>query len=572
MSDPVVRIRIVSIVCIIFALFLATKLYLVQIVSGKQFSERADRQYIQPVGGVFDRGTIFFQSKDTTLMAAASLRLGYTIAINPKLIKNPEDAYAKLSAVIKLDHADFIARATKQNDSYEEIAKRTDPDIAKAVNALSISGVNTYEEKWRYYPGQQLAAQLLGFVGFNKDGTTVSGQYGLEKQYESTLTRTGDDVYVNFFAEIFSDIHQTLTDTGKTEGDIVSTIEPSVQAALEKQLQVVQDQYRSVITGGIVIDPNTGEIYAMAANPSFDPNTFQQTKNIASFTDPLVQSIYEMGSIVKPLTLAAGLDTGAITPDSTYNDTGCIKLNKSTICNYDLKARGPSTPMQTILNESLNLGAAYVEGKTGNGVFADYFLNKYGLGEKTGIDLPNEASPLMNNLKSPRDVEYATASFGQGIAESPVAIARALSVLANGGKLITPHVVKEIDYNVGFSRKITEPAPLQVLKPETSHEISKMLTGVVDNALLVGAVKMDHYSVAAKTGTAQIVDPSTGKYYPNQYLHSFFGYFPSYNPRFLVFLYTLKPQGVEYASHTLTEPFVNIEKFLINYYEIPPDR
>jgi stage V sporulation protein D (sporulation-specific penicillin-binding protein) len=572
MSDPVVRIRIISICVIVFSLFLITKLYLVQIVSGQQFNERADRQYIHPSGGVFNRGTIFFQSKDSTLMAAASLRLGYTVAINPKLIKNPEDAFTKLSKVMTLDHSNFIARATKPNDTYEEIAKRVDPDVAKSINALTISGVNTYQEKWRYYPGQDLAAQALGFVGYNKDRTTVSGQYGLEKQYESTLTRSGNDVYVNFFAEIFSDIHQTLTDTGKTEGDIVSTIEPSVQAVLEKQLQVVQEQYHSIVSGGIIIDPNTGEIYALAANPAFDPNTFQQIKNPSVFTDPLVQSIYEMGSIVKPLTMAAGLDTGAVTPASTYNDTGCIKLNNRTICNFDLKARGPSTPMQKILSESLNLGATYVQQKTGNKVFADYMLNKYGLGDQTGIDLPNEARPLVNNLKSPRDVEYATASFGQGIAVSPVAITRALSVLANGGKLITPHVVSQIDYNVGFSRKITEPTPPQVLKPETSHAISKMLTEVVDNALLVGAVKMDHYSVAAKTGTAQIVDPSTGKYFPNQYLHSFFGYFPSYNPKFLVFLYTLKPQGVEYASHTLTAPFVNIEKFLINYYEIPPDR
>jgi cell division protein FtsI/penicillin-binding protein 2 len=132
--------------------------------------------------------------------------------------------------------------------------------------------------------------------------------------------------------------------------------------------------------------------------------------------------------------------------------------------------------------------------------------------------------------------------------------------------------VKRIDYNVGFSRDLTYPQGPRVISQVASQQITKMLTNVVDTALLEGAIKQDHYSIAAKTGTAQIVDPTTGKYYPDQYLHSFFGYFPTQNPRFLIFLYTVKPQGVEYASHSLTLPFYNIEKFLINYYEVPPDR
>jgi cell division protein FtsI/penicillin-binding protein 2 len=227
--------------------------------------------------------------------------------------------------------------------------------------------------------------------------------------------------------------------------------------------------------------------------------------------------------------------------------------------------------MQAVLNQSLNLGAAFVAGKVGNKVFADYLNNKFGLAEPTMVDLPNEGKSILNNLKSPRDIEYATASFGQGIAMSPITTVRALSVLANGGKLVTPHVVSQINYKVGFDRKIDYPAPRQVLKPETSVQISKMLTNVVDTALLEGQVKMEHYSLAAKTGTAQIAGPG-GKYYQDRYLHSFFGYFPATNPRFLVFFYTYNPQGVEYASHTLTAPFINMTKFLINYYEIPPDR
>ncbi len=569
MNDHVFRIRIVSICFILFAFLLVAKLYYVQIVSGDAFQERADRQYTRPVGGMFDRGTIFFQSKDGTLMASASLRQGATVAINPKLLKNPEDAYNKISGILEIDKTDFLERAAKADDSYEEIAKRVDPELAQKIDDLEISGVNIYKEKWRYYPGETLASQVLGFVGYDNQNN-FSGRYGLENYYNSVLERNTKNVYVNFFAEIFSDIHKTLTDTGTIEGDIVTTIEPNVQAYLEKQLQVVQDKYKSKLTGGIIINPQNGEIYAMGATPDFNPNTFQTEKNVSVFTNPLVQNVYEMGSIVKPLTMAAGLDAGVVTAKTTFNDPGFVELNGKTIYDFDKKNRG-IVSMQEVLDNSLNVGAAYVAQKLGNTQFADYFY-KYGFGSKTGIDLPDEAKGLVENLKSRRLVEHATASFGQGIAISPIAMTQALSVIANGGVRITPHLAKQIDYKVGYSKTLAYPTGERVLKEETSHEISRMLTEVYDKALLGGQVKMDRYKIAAKTGTAQIANPGERGYYADKYLHSFFDYFPAQDPKFLIFLYTVEPQGEQYASKTLTVPAVDLTKYLINYYELPPDR
>ncbi len=567
MKEAKTRIRVISVLTILFGVMLVTRLYFVQIVSGEVFSDRADRQYTRPIGGVFNRGSIFFQAKDGTLMAAASLKTGYTVAVNPKLLKNPEQAYVSMSAIISLDKADFLTKATKSNDPYEEIVRRVEPEVATKIDNLNITGISISKDKWRYYPAETMAAQVLGFVGYDKD-SNLGGRYGLENQYDSVLARDDENVYVNFFAEIFSDIHSTLTDTGNVEGDITATIEPHVQSFIEKQVEEVNRKFNSKLTGAIVIDPKTGEIYSMAATPSFNPNSFQTEKNVTAFTNPLVQNVYEMGSIVKPLTVAAGLDAGIITPRSTYYDSGSLTLNNKTIYNYDKRGRG-TVNMQEVLNQSLNTGVAYIAKELGTKKFSEYMFG-YGLGSKTGIDLPNETRSLTDNLKGNREIEHATAAFGQGIAMSPIAITRALSTLANGGMLITPHIVKKIDYKVGFSKTITPPQGQQVLKPETSKEISRMLTEVVDDALLEGKVKMEHYSIAAKTGTAQIAN--AGKYYDDRYLHSFFGYFPSTNPRFLVFLYTVEPHGVEYASHTLTEPFVNITKFLINYYEVPPDR
>jgi cell division protein FtsI/penicillin-binding protein 2 len=310
----------------------------------------------------------------------------------------------------------------------------------------------------------------------------------------------------------------------------------------------------------------------MGNYPTFDPNYLQNETDPAVFSNPIVENVYEMGSIIKPLTMASGIDSGAVTPETTYVDSGSLTLNGSKISNFDGKGRG-QVDMQVVLNDSLNTGAAFVESKMGNALFADYF-RRFGLGEETGIDMPNETPGLIENLKSPRDLEYATASFGQGIAMSPIITIRALAVLANGGYLITPHLVKKIDYKIGVSKNISEEKGTQVLKPATSETISRMLVTVVDKALLGGSVKMPNYSVAAKTGTAQIAKTGGGGYYSDKYLHSFFGYFPAYNPQFIVFLYTVEPKGVggDFASHTLTAPFINITKFLISYYKIPPDR
>ncbi|MDQ3089615.1 MAG: penicillin-binding protein 2 [bacterium] len=559
----------VGIIC--FALILVGKLYTVQIVRGDAFQEKAQHQYVA-TATYFDRGTIYFSPKEGALIPAATLKNGLILAINPQLLSKVSDinlAYEKINKIVPIDKEIFLKKAAKTTDPYEEIARKLPIDIDRKIENLEIPGVTTYKHKWRLYSSDEMAAHTLGFIGYK--GDDLSGRYGLERFYENVLGRSGDDAFVNFFAEIFSNIKKGVTEGESLEGDIVTTIEPTIESFLEEELKKVNETYRSEFTGGIVIDPKTGEIYAIAMDPTFNSNDLNTVKDPAIFSNKFVEDRYEMGSIIKPLTLAAGIDAGAITRRTTYNDTGCQTLNKKTFCNYDLKSHGSNVTMQTVLNKSLNTGVAFAVNRMGNNVFREYLL-KFGLGSTTGIDLPNEGSSLISNLNTKRDLEMAQASFGQGIALTPLITVRALSALANGGTLITPHLVKEIKYNIGTSKKIEYPVGERVLKPETSEEISRMLTEVVDTSLRGGLVKLPNYSVAAKTGTAQIAKSGGGGYYEDRYLHSFFGYFPSYDPKFLIFLYTYNPKDVKYASETLTDTFINMTKFLINYYDIPPDR
>ncbi len=567
------RARFVFILIILGAGVLASGLYWTQIAKGPSYAARAEKQYVKPVGMLFDRGSIYFQSKDGTRSAAATLGTGFVVYMNPTQVSNATQEYDALSQYLTLDRSDFLAKAKKPRDQYEVLAAHLDATSTQSIKGLSLPGIGISPETWRSYPGNSMAAHVLGIIGENASSTSVSGKYGLERTYENVLGRTGASSRVNAFAQLLYGFRTSVFgDADGKGGDLVTTIEPTTQKYLEKILAQTLAIWHSDEIGGIVIDPHTGEIVAMSSLPVFDPNSISTLKNVSVLSNPLIEHVYEMGSIMKPLTMATALDTKAVTTSSTYTDTGTMTLSGKKISNYDGKARG-ITSMQEILSQSLNVGVATIALKVGKDAFAKYFMS-FGLGEKTNIDLPNEAAGIVGNLKTGRDVEIATAAYGQGIAISPVNMARALSVLANGGYVVTPHVVRKIDYTDGTSKSIEVAKKGPVLASETVDEVTRMLVKVVDDKIAQAHpdIHFEHYSIAAKTGTAQIADHASGGYYPDRYLHSFFGYFPAYDPKFLVFLYQVYPKGAQYASETLTDPFSEITKFLLNYYNVAPDR
>lgn len=562
------RSKIVLFCIIFFSLVLIAKLFFVQVVRGDVYLKFADRQYFTPPDNMYERGTIFFESKNGQLISAATQTNGFKVAINPPKISDKESVYQKLAKIISLDHDEFITKANKTDDPYEEVANRLSKEQADSIALLKIPGVSIFKEKWRLYPGGSLASHTLGLVGY-KD-KELGGRYGLEREYNAELV-IDNNPNVNFFAEIFSNINKTFFENEIMEGDVVTTIEPTVQNFLEKKLTEIKEKYLVDSIGGIIMNPQDGSIYAMSVKPDFNPNDFSQTKT-SIFSNPLVENVLEFGSVIKPLVMAGAIDAGVVTASTTYTDNGSVIVEKKVISNFDKKARGPGTTMQEVLNQSLNTGMVFVAQKLGKDRLRDYLFS-YGIKDKTGIDLPNETSGLASGItKSPREIEYANAAFGQGIALTPIGFIRAFASLSNGGNLVVPHVVKEIKYNNDTSKVMNyEKLPTKINK-QTSEEITRMLVTVMDKSIKGGTGKLEHFSVAVKTGTAQVANNITGGYYEDRNTHSFVGYFPAYEPKFIVFLYAINPKGTPYAATTWSDPFLEITKFLLNYYEVPPDR
>lgn len=552
------------VLCLVFG-GIVIRLFWLQILRGETYEAYASRQQTIRKTLSGRRGEILVHEKDQ-MIELATIKDGWLLAIDPRYIKDPKELYNKFSEVgVQISEEEFMDKAAKKEDPYEVIAHRISHETKRKIVSAGLAGLIYEPEEWRYYPAGTLASQLIGFVGVDSEG-----KYAIERLYNNELE--GKDGIFEGEKTLSGKLllfGKRLIKPEKNGSDLVLTIDAGVQSYIEKKLEEVREKYGARSAGGVVMDPKTGKILAMAARPAFDPNLYSKERDQRVFINPHVENTYEMGSIVKALTIAAAMDAGAVTLETMYNDTGKIVLDGAVIENFDGKARG-RIPMQEILSQSLNVGAAFLAEKLGKDAFRMY-MHKFGLGDVTGVDLPGEAKGNLKNLESPRSLEYATASFGQGISMTPLEFVRAISSIANGGYLVRPYIVEEIRREGGINISRRAEGPINILKEETSRTVTRMLVEVVDKKLAGGHGRIPGYSVAAKTGTAQIArDDKRG--YSEDFLHTFFGYGPAYDPKFLVFFYLERPRGIRYASESLTDPFRSTMRFLLSYYEIPPDR
>ena len=268
------RLRLLSVIFLLLFLLLTARLAYLQVVQHEFYADKADRQYQRQSTAVNDRGSIFFSRKDGTLVSAATMQNGFILAVNPIRFLKPEESFTKLKVLLPdLDHDGFITKASKIDDPYEEVAVKVDEEVAVKIVGLDLAGVEVVKARWRVYPAGNLAAHVLGFMGYEESGKKLVGRYGLEKQFDNILSRDADQSFVAFLAEILSEIGTVATgqDDADQKADLILTLEPQVVETLESELRAVKEQYQAESVGGIIMDPNTGEIVALMALPDFEP-------------------------------------------------------------------------------------------------------------------------------------------------------------------------------------------------------------------------------------------------------------------------------------------------------------
>ena len=435
--------------------------------------------------------------------------------------------------------------------------------VGVEITRGNLPGVALIPEVRRVYANGDLAAQVLGFVS----ASNGKGQYGVEQAYERILAGTPGILYTAVDANGDPLATGLRRETTAVPGaDMTLTLDANVQYWVEQGLaQTVQ---QTGATGGtvIVMDPKTGAIIAMASLPSFDPNVYGQSP-LASFANPAVSAVYDPGSVMKAVTMAAGIDTGVITPDTSFNDTGSVIVDGLTIHNWDNVGHGVET-MTQVLQYSANVGAIFVAQRVGSQRY-DAYLNGFGFGQPTGVGLPAESAGLLADPATAGDpaLTLAENSFGESIGVTPLQMAAAYCALANNGLLMRPYIVASETAQGGLGPTIqTQPATVrQVVSAQTAQTVTRML---VDSAYKSEAQMnlVKGYAVAAKTGTST---PDTTD--PSKTFASVVGYAPASNPRFVLLVKLDAPRTTIFGGSAAGPLWRQLAEQLFTYYQIPPD-
>jgi cell division protein FtsI/penicillin-binding protein 2 len=446
------------------------------------------------------------------------------------------------------------------------LSQEQSQSVASAITATSqpLVGVALIPVVRRVYPSGALASQLLGFVR-QSDGT---GQYGVEQAYERILAgRPGYlDTLVTARGEPLATGPQRWTPP-VPGADVTLTLDAAIQDMAERGLADAVAQTGADGGTVIVLDPHTGAVRAVANLPAFDPNAYAASP-LDRFNDPAVSDVFDPGSVMKAVTMAAGLDTGAITPDSSFDDTGSVVVDGVTLHNWGAIAFGPET-MTQVLQHSANVGAVWVAEQLGVERFDEY-LARFGFGTRAGVDLPGEATGLVPQPSGPgaAELDVAEQAFGESIGVTPLQVAAAYAALANGGVLMRPYVVQCMSADGGQGAKtcVTPHAVRRVVSVQTAQEVTQML---VDSALTSEA-QMDlvaGYSVAAKTGTST---PDLS--HPEVTYASVVGYAPASNPQFVILVKLDHPRTTIYGGPAAGPLWRALAEQLFVYERIPPDK
>jgi cell division protein FtsI/penicillin-binding protein 2 len=503
----------------------------------------------------------------------------YEVGVELGQMKNPNTIATTLHLVLGMDEAkvlglisegeaDNLSRVVIQSNVAEDKAvllnqlrdQMAQENAGKGKNAPSLSGLENIPFLARTYPEKEVGSNIIGFV--STDGGI--GYYGVEGKYNNLLAGKSQDIWVPLDPNLAAQIPDT-----NTGADLVLTIDREVQASMEQELDYALKWSGSTAGTIVVLNPQNGEVIAMASTPRIDLNNYAQNMDRFNRDNPFDRAVsltYEPGSVFKVLTMASALDNGSVKPDTTFIDTGVFEIGGTYIYNWNSGAWGPQD-MTGCLQHSLNVCLAWVASQMGAKDFYRY-MQSFGIGHLTGIDLAGEVT---GRLKSPGDSDWydadlGTNAFGQGVSVTPLQLAAAVSAVANDGKEMAPHVVRSI-ISKGYQYDIQPTVMARPITAATAHTLSAMLAtslvGESSDALVPG------YGLAGKTGTAEI--PTPFGYTSSQTNASFVGWGPVDDPQFLVYIWLEKPTISPWGSEVAAPIFAQAVQKLVVLLNIPPD-
>ncbi len=535
-------------------LMVITKLFYIQLINpiNSQYNTQ-DNMSIRKIYP--ERGKIY----DRNMSPLVSNEPRFLLFAQPKLIKDKDKVAEQISKVTKVKESSLSA-ILHSDKVWVPLIRDLDIETRNKIKKMNIYGVGFDKLNKRYYPEASLSAHLLGFVGKNEEGESV-GYFGVEGYYNRELSGLTGVIKLKSDSvgkSMFTDIKQIIKE--QDGSDLVLTIDKTIQSSVKTNLMYAMKHYEPKQACGIVANPNTMEILAMVCLPDYSQVEYYKFSE-KYFVNPAISTVYEPGSIFKPLIVAAALKEKAIKENTIVNEDGPVEVGGHLIRTWDNKYEGKIT-IARVLERSSNVGMVKIGRKLGRKKILEY-LNKYRFGKKTGIDLDGEAAGKLKSKWYP--IDYDTVTFGQGIGVTQIQIVRAFSTLINGGKLLKPYVVKSI-ITSDKKRDILPDINSEILNDKVDKIVKHYLYLVVDKGE-VKQYKLDGYDIGGKTGTAQI--PVNGKYDPNKTVASFIGFAPVDKPKFIMLITLFEPKASPWGAETAAPVFFKIAKDLLVYYEIP---
>lgn len=550
------KIKLVFLLSVTCFLIIIIKLFYIQVLNTQSYSG----DYLQTQKISAKRGKIFDSHKKPIVVNQTK----YLLYAEPKKIEEKSDLVRDIDKILQVGEATLEAKIDEKKD-WVRVQSGISEEAKESILKLKLSGIGLQEEPARMYVESSSSAHLVGFVGKNSDGNDV-GYFGVEGFYEQELQGLPGVIKSErdlIGRPIFFGTQQRVD--SQNGGDLILTIDNAVQALVKKKLLKALELYRAKEGCVIIADPYTMKIISLVCLPDFDPENYYKFSE-DFFKNPAISNVYEPGSIFKPLVMAAAIEQRAVKPDDLFNEKGPVSVGEHIIRTWNEKYEGKIS-MTRILEKSSNVGMVHIGEKLGNNKLYDS-LQKYQFGKITEIDIQGETSGYLKPKKEWYLIDFATATFGQGIAVTPIQMIRAFASIINGGYLMRPYVVEAIVTN-NVERKQEPKVVQRVVGERTSQIIKKMLVSTVENGE-VKWLKPEGYKIGGKTGTAQI--PIQGYYDPAKTIASFIGFAPAEMPKFIGLTILREPEASPWGSETAAPLFFDIAKELLLYYNIAPNQ